>query len=91
MPIYEYRCLACGKGFSKLARHVTTDDAPAPVCPQCGGNSGRTLSSFAYHRSLQMQIEQIDPRIERELDAVDTLRDDPLDRLNLNFPASRPE
>jgi hypothetical protein len=35
-----------------------------------------------------MQIEQLDPRIEKELDYVDNVRDDPLDRLNLNYPSN---
>jgi hypothetical protein len=38
-----------------------------------------------------MQIEQIDPRIERELDAVDNVKDDPLSRMNLDFSSARPE
>jgi hypothetical protein len=35
-----------------------------------------------------MQLEQLDPRIEREMDHVDTMKDDPLSRLNMNFPSS---
>jgi putative FmdB family regulatory protein len=32
MPLYDYRCNACGQQFE--ARHGFTD--PAPVCPTCG-------------------------------------------------------
>ena len=34
MPIYEYRCKACGQEFDKLVRMSTkTEDVE---CPQCG-------------------------------------------------------
>ena len=91
MPVYEYRCSSCGNKFSKLSRRILDADAPAPGCPACGGQSQRALSAFAYHRSLQMQLEQLDPRIERELDAVDNVKDDPLTRMNLNYPAAGPD
>ncbi|HEY7294361.1 MAG TPA: zinc ribbon domain-containing protein [Dehalococcoidia bacterium] len=92
MPVYEYRCTACSRQFSQFARRVASDDEALPPCPVCGGSSARALSTFAYHRSLKMQLEQIDPRIERELDAVDNVKgDDPLDRLNMAFPPGAPE
>ena len=83
MPVYEYQCPSCGKRFSKLSRRVAGENDPLPACPACGVESARALSPFAYHRSLKMQIEQIDPRIERELDAADSLKGEgPLDRLS---------
>lgn len=92
MPVYEYRCTACNHMFSQFARRIPAADAPLPPCPACGGASSRTLSAFAYHRSLKTQIEQLDPRIERELDAVDSMKgDDPLDRLNMAYPPAAPE
>jgi putative FmdB family regulatory protein len=91
VPVYEYRCTACGRKFSTLVRRLSDASAATPACPACSGSAERLLSSFAYHRSLQMQIDQIDPRIERELNAADTLKDDPLSRLNLNFPAGDPD
>jgi putative FmdB family regulatory protein len=33
MPIYEYRCTACGHELEKLQR---LSDAPLSVCPDCG-------------------------------------------------------
>lgn len=33
MPIYEYRCEACGNHFEKLVRASN----PAVACPTCGG------------------------------------------------------
>lgn len=82
MPVYEYRCGTCGALFSTLVRRIGDDVAPA--CPTCGSAAQRTLSRFAYHRSLKMQLEQLDPTIDRELDAADTLTRDPLDRLPLD-------
>ncbi len=84
MPVYEYRCTSCSVHFSKLARRVLSGDEPLPSCPRCQGASERTLSAFAYHRSVQMQIEQIDPQIEREMEAVDSLKSDPINRSYLN-------
>ena len=44
MPIYEYLC-RCGRKFEKL---VLGSDAPAPVCPKCGGGEvERLFSRFA--------------------------------------------
>lgn len=45
MPIYEYRCGACGADFEKLQR---VSDAP-PVCPRCAASDVArrvSLSSF---------------------------------------------
>lgn len=66
MPVYEYRCAGCGHAFSKLFR---SHSAVTPVaCPSCGReNVERTVSGFAYHQSLQMQIESLDPRYEKEV------------------------
>ena len=92
MPVYEYRCNACGHRFSTLARRISAAADEAARCPVCGAAAQRAISGFAYHRSLKMQIEQLDPRLERELDAVDNVKgDDPLSRLNLNYPAGPAE
>ncbi|MBN1890981.1 MAG: zinc ribbon domain-containing protein [Thermoflexales bacterium] len=34
MPIYEYRCKACGEKFDKLVRMSTKTEEI--VCPKCG-------------------------------------------------------
>jgi len=41
MPIYEYRCPACGAQFEQL---LLSRDAPAPGCPACGGQVQRLVS-----------------------------------------------
>ena len=49
MPIYEYRCEACGKRSSAL---LPSFSSPDPVCPHCGKPSLRRLvSTFATARS----------------------------------------
>jgi putative FmdB family regulatory protein len=50
MPIYEYKCAACGKLNSIFTRSVS-----APVeaeCRNCGSRKvERAFSKFAYHKS----------------------------------------
>ncbi|MCC7416073.1 MAG: zinc ribbon domain-containing protein [Acidobacteria bacterium] len=44
MPIYDYRCRACGQRFEAIVR---PQDGP-PVCPTCGSAEiVRQASSFA--------------------------------------------
>lgn len=45
MPIYEYRCEACGHDFEELVR---SSDDTVP-CPECDSEQvGRKLSVFAF-------------------------------------------
>jgi putative FmdB family regulatory protein len=49
MPIYEYRCAACGKRSSTLLTSFSSAD---PACPHCGKPELRRLvSTFATARS----------------------------------------
>jgi putative FmdB family regulatory protein len=49
MPIYEYRCAACGKRSSSLLRSYSSPD---PACPHCGkAELKRLVSTFATARS----------------------------------------
>src|SRR4030095_15040100 len=45
MPLYEYQCLQCGKRTEILQRH---GEAPLAVCPQCGGEVKKLISSPAF-------------------------------------------
>jgi putative FmdB family regulatory protein len=46
MPIYEYRCETCGRGFEELTSFAERDRARA--CPSCESTRTRVLvSSFA--------------------------------------------
>jgi putative FmdB family regulatory protein len=45
MPIYEYRCEACGKRSSSL---LPSFSSPDPLCPHCGkAGLHRLVSTFA--------------------------------------------
>jgi putative FmdB family regulatory protein len=49
MPIYEYRCSACGKRTTSL---LPSFSSPDPACPHCGKSElQRLISSFATVRS----------------------------------------
>ncbi len=49
MPIYEYRCAACGKRSSSL---LPSYASPDPACPHCGKSElKRLVSTFATVRS----------------------------------------
>ena len=44
MPLYEYRCNACGDQFELIRRF---SDPPLEACPACGGSVRKLLSSPA--------------------------------------------
>ena len=45
MPIYEFRCRACGEVYEEL---LSSSDSPAAPCPTCaGGEPVRLLSRFS--------------------------------------------
>lgn len=46
MPIYEYRCNACGHQFEATQR---MSDAPLTDCVVCGGEVSRVLFAPAIH------------------------------------------
>ena len=45
MPLYEYKCLNCGKHFDFIQKF---DDPPKEVCPECGGRLKKVLSAPAF-------------------------------------------
>jgi putative FmdB family regulatory protein len=44
MPLYEYKCDACGNRFEKI---VKFSDPPLEECPACGGKVQKLFSSPA--------------------------------------------
>ncbi len=45
MPIYEYKCTACGHRFEKLQ---SFNDEPVKTCPQCGGAVKKLISNTSF-------------------------------------------
>lgn len=46
MPLYEYKCHACGKKFEVIQKF---SDEPLKTHPECGGEVERLLSAPAFH------------------------------------------
>ena len=60
MPIYEYRCLECGRPSSVFTRSVSQE--VEPVCAHCGATTlQRLISSFAHHKSLKTIHQESGP------------------------------
>lgn len=66
MPVYEYRCSACGKKFSALiGMTAETDDER---CPHCGSaETTRLVSRFARVRNEDQRMDSI----AQDLEAMD--------------------
>jgi putative FmdB family regulatory protein len=71
MPIYEFRCLDCGRYQSVLVR--TYSDPTDLRCPKCQGNHLRKLvSRFAVLHSDEARLEQLaDPSALGDVDEND--------------------
>lgn len=60
MPIYEYRCDACGKLSSQLI--LKPAEVVEPLCRFCGSaHLQRVLSRVALHRSESSRLAAFDP------------------------------
>jgi putative FmdB family regulatory protein len=58
MPIYEYRCEACGRIFSFL--YGVARDSRDPACPVCQGKAlSRLISRVARVRSEEAMLEDL--------------------------------
>ena len=81
MPLYEYRCAACG-GITSLRCGVSA--RPATVdCESCGEpGATQILTGAAVHRDSASKTARLDPKYERMVDRAmrNTTNADP-DRL----------
>ena len=61
MPIYEYRCPACGKKSSRIWMRLPSGaDEAALGCPACGGvKLARLMSRFASPKSEERRLESL--------------------------------
>jgi putative FmdB family regulatory protein len=58
MPIYEYRCNACGRTFAFL--YGVSRDSRDPACPACQGKDlARLVSRIARVRSEEAMLEDL--------------------------------
>jgi putative FmdB family regulatory protein len=46
MPIYEYRCNACGRIIEVMQKF---SDKPLSRCPACSGKISRIISNCSFH------------------------------------------
>ena len=56
MPIYEYKCLACGHGFEKIVKLNET-----PNCPQCDSSDLEkqfTVAAVSTSKSRSKSFQQ---------------------------------
>ena len=67
MPIYAYRCGACGEVTEAYAK---VRDAPKRItCEKCGANDAhRIISRVAYHASESAKTSRLDPKYEKMAD-----------------------
>ncbi len=57
MPVYEYRCEACGASFGVL---FWPPDQPVPRCPRCGSRQARRLMSrVSVLRGEEARLERL--------------------------------
>ena len=60
MPVYEYRCRACGKTSTFLTRSINS--RLEPECAHCKSSDvQRAVSSFAYHKSAKTIHQEYGP------------------------------
>lgn len=56
MPIYEYRCPACGRQGSRLQK---MSDPSVPACPQCAAPMTKLISKVAVLRGEEQHMEKL--------------------------------
>jgi len=71
MPIYEYRCLDCGKKFEVL--HLSAGEIRPPQCKYCqGGKVQKLISRVRVVRSEESRLESLmDPSMMTGVDEKD--------------------
>ncbi len=90
MPIYEYACHGC-KTFVEVITRRVPDASYVAACPDCGSQKmTRMISRFAFHLSLQSQLDALDPKYDKMIDASspDLSFDNLVKKYNLNKPMS---
>jgi putative FmdB family regulatory protein len=67
MPIYAYRCSACG-GVTDA--YASINDAPVSIaCEHCNdGDTHRIIARVSYHASDNAKTSKLDPKYEKLVD-----------------------
>ncbi len=68
VPIYEYRCQACGAVTRSL--ESIHDLPPSVECASCAGVAMRIVSSPAVHRSRRSKVARLDPKYDKMIDSA---------------------
>lgn len=64
MPIYEFRCEACGEITSALFRSDTRKEDIA--CEHCGHRElTKIVSRIAVHRDMSSRLDNLDPKYDK--------------------------
>jgi hypothetical protein len=53
MPVYSYKCGACGLGHAIHTSIAAYDPSAKPVCDECGTPMGRSYEPFPFKIVLQ--------------------------------------
>jgi putative FmdB family regulatory protein len=65
MPLYEYKCNACGKINTALI--IKAQEEEGLQCGNCQSSDlQRVLSRFALHKTEAQRVNEFDPRATRE-------------------------
>ncbi len=66
MPIYEYRCKACGVVSSVFS--AISEQQKTTKCTSCGAVAQRIISRPSVHLSKLSKLEKLDPRYDKMVD-----------------------
>ena len=97
MPIYEYRCEACGRAMSKFWRSLSAINEKELACPKCGGRKlSRLVSRVRVIRGGGGNSDigpagDMDESLMREMENVDENDPRALGRLMRKMAASAGE
>src|SRR5664279_4481386 len=59
MPMFEFKCMRCGKKFAQLVGMTT--DSSQPACPKCGSvELSKLISRFSRLRSEDEKLDSIE-------------------------------
>lgn len=66
MPLYEFRCPACG--ILTTALRPVAESGGTARCEGCGADARRIISTPSVHRSKESKVDRLDPRYDRMVD-----------------------